>query len=317
MIFCLKLCSPLYLRPKKSLLVGFAMVLAGLCGCSNNFVSLAEVTEIRNANAKNDEDTSCEAPGSSFAGIVGGEALASGNILSASTVMVRVQDIGGSLRTCTGTLIDTDKVLTAAHCARGSRGQALIAFTNNKDCAERAPLRTLRRVGSQTVHPDFRKLSQSLDTSGYDLAIMKFIGGLPNGFAPMPLPDASLTVPPNATLVLAGYGDTSEQALDAGLLRFTTAPSHRLSTEFFMNLLGVTLTIKNTLVLDQSSNGVCKGDSGGPLYVYADQKLSLLGITSKGVDNKTDGTGKALPCHGVALFTDIRPHLEWILKQLD
>ncbi len=260
------------------------------------------------------EPANCEITGKSF-GIVGGDILSSDNDLSASTVMVVHIDYKDEVSICTGTLIDTDKVLTAAHCTSPFGKKTAIAFTNNSTCLTQAPKRTLRVVTEEAIHPDYSYWVKSWDNASHDLAIMKFKGDIPAGYKIRELPSTDFTTTPSDNLVMTGYGTTTEKSGDSGTLRFTTASASRLLTDFRLALNDSIVTAKNTLILEQPENGVCTGDSGGPLYVHSERGLTLVGITSMGVDHKTRDEKNTRTCHGVALFTDVRAHLEWIQKK--
>lgn len=261
------------------------------------------------------EPANCEISGKSF-GIVGGEVLNSGNELSASTVMVVHVNYKDEASICTGTLIDNDKVLTAAHCISAFGGKSVIAFTNNIDCAAKAKNRTLRPVVKDVAHKDYSYWTKTLDNASYDLAILKFTGGIPAGYKVRALPSKDFAPVASDTIVMSGYGNTSEKAEDSGALRFTTATASRLMKDFYLALAGSTVSVKDTWILEQYDNGVCTGDSGGPLYVDTGKgELTLIGVTSMGVDNRAKDEKNVRTCHGVALFTDLRPHLDWILEK--
>lgn len=268
------------------------------------------------------EPAQCEVSGSSF-GIVGGEVLGSGNILSQSTVMVVHVNTKKETSICTGTLIDDDKVLTAAHCISPfSMGTTGIAFTNNVSCAEQAPIRTLRRISKSVSHDNYNYWARdisALNNASHDLAILKFEGSIPEGYKVRPLPQPTFFTATTDTLVMSGYGRTSENdEKSSGTLRFTTLPATAiLGTSVYIPLLKRTISIEKSLLVDQATRGVCSGDSGGALYVNNANGLTLVGITSMGIDNRAEDADKVQVCHGVSLFTDVREHLDWIQKQID
>ncbi|KYG60357.1 protease [Bdellovibrio bacteriovorus] len=263
------------------------------------------------------EPSACEVSGHSY-GIVGGNTLGSGNELSSSTVLVVHIDDDKNEGICTGTLIDNDKVLTAAHCTERFAGATVIAFSNNVNCVVNAPKRTLRLVTDRAVPNEYRySKNTSWDNSTYDLAILKFKGGLAPGYKVRALPSAGFTINQTDEMVMAGYGVTSEKAKDSGLLRYTTASATRVSTRFHLALINDTVSIPNTLVLDQVQNGVCKGDSGGPLYAKTKDGLTLVGITSMGIDNRAKKEQDSRVCHGVGIFADVRENLTWIREKME
>lgn len=256
----------------------------------------------------------CEASGKSF-GIVGGETLAPNNELSTSTVMVLSLKGKDDATICTGTLIDKNLVLTAAHCTAPG-GKVAIAFTNSATCLVQAPKRTVRQVIDQAIHPDYSYSAANLKDSSSDLAVLKFAGEAPAEYKVRALPSATFEVSANDTLVLSGYGTTKEKGEDSGTLRFTSVPAQRLLKEFYFGLEKKTISVPGTWTVEQNNQGVCSGDSGGPLYAHDGTQLTLIGITSMGVDHKAVSADHVKVCHGVALFVDIRSQLDWILKQM-
>lgn len=268
------------------------------------------------------EPANCEVTGSSF-GIVGGRVLGSGNILSESSVLIVHINYKDETSICTGTLVDDDKVLTAAHCISPfGMGTTAIAFTNNSSCLMKAPKRTLRKVVKSASHTDYNYWATGLEAVGnsaHDLAVLKFEGGTPEGYKVRALPDAKYSTATTDTLVMSGYGRTSETDEESsGTLRFTTLPAASiLGTSAYVPLLKRTITVEKTLIVDQPTRGVCSGDSGGALYVQGQGGLTLVGVASMGIDNRTEDANKAKVCHGISLFTDVREHLGWIQKQID
>ena len=56
----------------------------------------------------------------------------------------------------------------------------------------------------------------------------------------------------------------------------------------------------------ETDSGSCNGDSGGPAYVFLDQKLLLAGLTSRG-----DG-----PCRSFGIYTIVDYFSKWILETI-
>lgn len=296
----------LYSRCLRTLSLLLTLPLLAACSASNN-----PSAELKNTYS---EPGNCEVSGKSF-GIVGGDILGAGNDLSSSTVMIIHIKRNDEVITCTGTLIDSNKVLSAAHCITADGKGTAIAFTNSATCLTQAPKRTLRRVTATAVHPEYTYEKTTLNNASKDLAVLKFSGDMAPGYKARELPSSSFQVLPNDTLVMTGYGNTVENAEDAGTLRFTTVPATRLRDEFYFALAKQRVSVSGAWTVEQGPQGVCTGDSGGPLYVQNGGRLTLIGVTSMGIDHKTTGEGKARTCHGVALFTDLRGQLDWIFQQ--
>ncbi|MEN0060217.1 MAG: trypsin-like serine protease [Bdellovibrio sp.] len=287
----------------KLISVGMLLSVAAITGCSKDEENLVE-------------PANCEIAGDNY-GITNGNSLGAGNDLSATTVFVYTQQDDESGNICTGTLIDNDKVLTAAHCVE-KKGTTFVAFTNSMDCAAAAPSRTLRVVTDKVIHPNYRG-SEDRNKSAYDLAVLKFSGNSPEGFYSRDLPTAPVRFSAANDVVVTGYGRSkSYDSGGVGALRYKALPGSSLSRSYYSQFLQKTvdLTRHNILVLDQRNGGVCSGDSGGPLYIKTpDGGLSLAGITSKGINpHSADGDGDV--CFGVALFAEVQPNLEWIRESM-
>ena len=288
----------------RSSVAALSLCVLAACGSSDSGENLTA----------NVEPSNCELAGNSY-GIVGGQILGSGNELSSSTVLILNVKNKDEVNICTGTLIAKDKVLTAAHCAPPGTKVTAIAFTNNVGCVNSAPNRTLRPVVDKAVSKDYVHTS-SLYNASNDIAILKFQGGIPAGYKIRSLPSASFTPAPTDTLVVSGYGTTGEQSGDSGTLRFAkSSAANILGTSFFLARANRTVTLDKTIVVEQPRTGVCSGDSGGALYAQTKDGLTLIGITSMGVDHKTLKEGESRICHGVAIYVDVRENLDWIREQ--
>ncbi len=205
---------------------------------------------------------------------------------------------------CSGTIISDSLVITAAHCLVDKGVSRTILFgVNAKEPVGR------RRVVHETSHPGWAKIETIhampqeersvadhvtyLNSSWSDIAVLKFEGGLPEGFvASKILTDADL-IKPTAKVIAAGYGisDPSE-GTGNGILR---------STE---------LSIDNPnyhadeFTIEQTERGTCEGDSGGPIFIKDGADLVLAGITSHGINDEA--------CRGKTVFTFLSRHAVWL-----
>lgn len=256
----------------------------------------------------------CEKVGDNFTGIIGGRGLGAGNDLSSSTVLVKHTKSDGSILTCTGTILSDSTVLTAAHCTSMFGKSTSVAFTNNTYCAFAAADHLSRPVTETKTHYNYKVGTSSISNAGYDLALMKFSGGLPKGFKARDLPKQSFQPVAGEKLVIAGYGWTDEYGLSSGDLQYKHMNTEKIVSSFHMALVNRTLQVNKAVMVEQYEGGVCSGDSGGPLYVQTEKGLVLIGITSMGVDNRTKNVDSKRPCMGISLFTDVRQHLDWIYE---
>lgn len=248
---------------------------------------------------------------------------------------------------CTGVLVSESVVLTAAHCTELlDRQITLVVFGNSMAEALEDTNNRIREVKGFVRHPDYPTMVS--DNNGYpivrspyaenpeqwmrdhankpphDLALIKFEGGIPEGFAPARFADLSLPIPSSATL--AGYGITSAFNVDtSGVLRFVSdVLIHPLDEEYTQRLwLPVAQTMDVTKIDGPvAPKGACPGDSGGPALSF-DQNgaMTVLGILSLGESSRYDDSTAFTRCLGHKatetskignVYTDIRHYKSWI-----
>lgn len=165
---------------------------------------------------------------------------------------------------CTGVIIAPHFILSAAHCAdyfsKGHIFFGLVAKTG---------LATVYKVKNVTSHPKYCSTCFFADTEPADFkdyAIVEFAEELPVGFKPVELATFK-QIKKGSKVHLAGYGFDENFKYD-GILKATRAP--------------VTAVGQFEFVTDETKNGTCRGDSGGPAFILEDSKIYLAGITSRG-----------------------------------
>ncbi|WP_413289852.1 S1 family peptidase [Bdellovibrio sp. HCB337] len=228
--------------------------------------------------------------------IVNGREIQNDNELAKSVVFI-VNKVTKDV--CTGSILDNNHVLTAAHCLDTEDQTNLYVFF-----AARPNGKTERRQVLAAKYSPYWEMRQleSYDTG--DIAVIKFDGTeLPVGYKPVTfLEDYSILREETPVSVL-GYGlsDASDPT-SVGVLRvgnLKIADPNFSSTE---------------ITLDQTKGtGVCHGDSGGPAYVYIPGKNGskgqylLWGVSTRGV-NDDDST-----CNKSVAITNASIYLTWIM----
>lgn len=224
-------------------------------------------------------------------GVIGGDKVSAGDIIAISTVGLYDSKVGAL---CSGTLISSQLVLTAAHCVDPTSNEMVVFFGQEMKGLEQSKV---------------RKVMKAIQYSGYgqgrtedmgDIALLRFEGTLPAGYAAAPLYSDFKQLQKDSKVVVAGYGLNWAWGLKkgAGTLRTTELKVKRA-------LYGTT-----EVMLDQSlRKGICSGDSGGPAYVKQDGKLYLMGVASRGDSIPLPLTPS---CFIMSIFTRVDAYQTWI-----
>lgn len=231
---------------------------------------------------------------------------------------------------CTGTLITSSTVLTAAHCIEKKGRNLIVIF--GKDAYDIADhtfdpdyAAQFRRATGVLVHPDYDYSGQK-EYEINDLALVYLEGELPDGFSPAEMSDSvpeigqivsmvgygvsqvdmdpfdGRRVPNIYTLIEQGSVYCSDETFEHcfkldfsgdGILRATETPD-------IMNVL------ETEFVVNETKSGTCSGDSGGPVFKIKDGHYFIAGITSRG----------PVTCNIDGVYTRVDSFLPWIIDHI-
>jgi secreted trypsin-like serine protease len=227
-------------------------------------------------------------------GIIGGVAVNAADPISQSTVLLIDTQIGAL---CTGSLISTNLVLTAAHCTNVNPKNIIVVFsTTVPHSAADLTKMTFRRVVGGKTSDLWPQLTSTQTKNWGDIAILKFEGSLANGYKPATLASRIGSVRTGSNVVLAGFGlIDGVQKTRATELRKTSvvvADGNYSQSEFLMD--------------QHQGRGACHGDSGGPAYLSVGSSNIIVGITSRGTQDPKD------TCNGFSVYTSVAAHAAWI-----
>lgn len=168
-------------------------------------------------------------------------------------------------RPCSGVLISSSLVLTAAHCVADVKfGQQVAAFVDiGEDTAPHAYL-----VESFDLHPDF---CPDCERDWFDFAALRLRDPVEEDVGPFPSlitaqREWSALVAVGSSVTVVGFGEPQ-----GGRRRV------RRSVEVSIDALSP----RGHDVSFLGGPGTCEGDSGAPLFVLSDEALSLVGIYSR------------------------------------
>lgn len=270
-------------------------------GCNFNSIPRGEI-----------HATTKELPNSTFsqAGIIGGEEVQPNEPFAQSTValyMPMTEPSEGIANFCTGTLIDKDVVLTAAHCFADVAELSLnipveelvpkvrIGFGLNLVTSEQDPQVTFVKIKQVVIHPEYRagSVSRATRTPMPDVAIVQLEKEAPEFATPATLGVDSTLIAAGREITLAGYGVTSG--------RTRTLPKQLMRVK--VNIHNPQITTAQFTYKVINGKSACFADSGGPAYFeVAPNQFVVGGITSWG-----DGF-----CSRVGAYTSIPAFADFI-----
>ncbi|WP_413557377.1 S1 family peptidase [Bdellovibrio sp. HCB209] len=227
--------------------------------------------------------------------IIGGEKVQPGSRIIRSTVALYDTKVGAL---CSGTVIAQDIILTAAHCV-GPNPKAMFVIFNNE--VEKAPKQQIRIVKAAIVNKDY---SETRRDNTADIALVRFEGALPTGYAPAKILKNSGLLREGTSTIVAGYGLNRSWVFKsgAGVLRTTS-----------LNIADPNLTATEASLQQSLKKGVCSGDSGGPAYLDINGELHVWGVASRSDALPTRLTPD---CFLMSIYTRTDAYTQWIADNM-
>ena len=168
---------------------------------------------------------------------------------------------GDIMSTCTGAMVTTDDVLTAAHCV-SIPGTAEIGVYVGQE---------LVRVSRGAIHSGYDGSTES----PYDIAMVTL--ERPIGIAPVPL-HLSTPLQVGDSVTAFGYGKNED---------YQYGPSDYRAARMRVAAIGGGLFATS---FDDAGTSICQGDSGGPVTKTVNGHAGIVGVTSFTVAGCTTGS---------------------------
>jgi MYXO-CTERM domain-containing protein len=194
--------------------------------------------------------------------IVGGEMAHSADF----PTVVALEEAGDWF--CTGTLIDQDWILTAAHCVEdmSAVGVQIRLDANNLSFKTAG-----RRVAVAAIYSNPGYNGATWDN---DIALIRLAESVTDR---EPTPFHRPVTSPSTTMIQVGYGASSDTGGGGVLRKLSTTTIDCTATG------DPAISATNVVCFDQSDgNGTCYGDSGGPSFIDVGGRLEVAAITSGG-----------------------------------
>jgi secreted trypsin-like serine protease len=240
--------------------------------------------------------------------IIGGTEVQAGDPVAASTVLVYAKE-DGATSICTGTIIEKDIILTAAHCL-GISGLAQVVVAFRTSLQGQGPV---MKVAERRRPTDFLDRAGA-DADWHDIAVLRIAGQIPAGYKPAKFATPA-QIKDGGAVVLAGYGMNvpvapAEEGASSGSGVLRKVDQVILQAKF-----GVT----ETLVSLAGGKGACKGDSGGPAFIKQGNDLLVFGVASRMTEKgrvANNGDHRDFSCSVEMVYSNaVQPSLmTWIQK---
>jgi len=212
-----------------------------------------------------------------------------------------VQIIGPGGSKCSGTVVSARLVLTAAHCFLGGHGDYRIRALDPQ-------FRFHSARGTQVaIHPDFDVNALGTNAAINDIALIRVDHDFPSWLVPVRLASGLANDGAFVDVLAAGYGMSRDRALGtAGTLR----ERHFDMLDELDNRSHLFFLIDHKATKRHANdNGICRGDSGGPVFLRDGKGYVMVGVISAVMGGKGRDCGAVTEVTAVSSYRYFIEHM--------